>query len=349
MIIGYILKCMASKENLLTELHRWAKRQDENFTTESFAHLLKRLVRDVPNQISQLMTRLTGLTIEEGGWSEAEIDTQVHTRFGTPDISIATPNMTIYVEVKVEAELAEGQAEGYLSALEEIPESQAEVTQLVLLTKYPAPKTVSASVHRTRWHEIIEELEALQKGELPEVAAYLLEQFVDFLASRGMALPRVCSKISSGVRNYISRAGTGTITMSRLDEAEELQPLSGLLSMMNHVIDSSLCSKKSIRFGAGQGEGMGWLGWNIDSMQYFFYIRVASPEVVVFLAYYAPTDPEKYNESVGRLFQENNQWLWEIELDLNESGFFNLKKSAQVSMLVKFVQNSYTMALAMRT
>jgi hypothetical protein len=32
---------MTSRDNLLTELHRWARRQDENFTTESFAHLLK--------------------------------------------------------------------------------------------------------------------------------------------------------------------------------------------------------------------------------------------------------------------------------------------------------------------
>jgi hypothetical protein len=343
---------MESNENLLTELHRWARRQDENFTTESFAHLLKRLVKDVPDQIPSLMERLTGIKAE---WNNVQIDTQVHTRFGTPDLSIITPAMTIYVEVKVEAELADGQAEGYLSALEDLPES-AEVTQLALLTKYPAPQTVAASVHRARWYEIIDELETLQKCELPEVAAYLLRQFVDFLVNRGMAIPRVRSEISGGVREYISRVGDDSIfesgskrpTPDRLHEEKELQPLSDLLSMMNNAIDSSGCCEESIRFGSGQWKGVDWLGWNIDAMQHFFYIRISSPDVLVFQSYLAPTNPEKKESLIGRLYEEDGRWQWENELDLVKSRFFALEKDEQVSTLVNFVQDSYKIATAMQ-
>ena len=36
------------ENNLLVQLHNWAHRQDENFTTDSFAHLLSHLVSAAP-------------------------------------------------------------------------------------------------------------------------------------------------------------------------------------------------------------------------------------------------------------------------------------------------------------
>ena len=339
---------MTSTNNLLSELHRWARRQDENFTTESFSHLLKHLIKDSPNSVGDILRILTGVSLQEGGWKEAVVDTQVHTTYGTPDLSICLDGITIYVEVKVEAELVEGQSEGYLSALEELASSN-EVTQLSLLTKYPAPTTVSSEVHQVRWFEIIEELENLELNESSEVAKFLVSQFNEFLTARGMAIPKIRSGVSSGVRSYISRVGDASIfttgryrTTERLLEESELVPLHDLLSLMALAIELSGVSHNSVRFGSGHTNG-GWLGWNIDGLRCHFHVCAASPDTIVFETY--AIDPTKHDGVIGRVFEDQhqkNQLDWDNSLDLasDDLNFYDLDKSEQIDLLVDFVRKS---------
>ncbi|MGB6848664.1 MAG: hypothetical protein WBG05_10740, partial [Thermoanaerobaculia bacterium] len=51
---------MNADNNLLVELHRWAWRQDENFTTEAFAHLLRHLLSEQPEAGLDLLELLIG-------------------------------------------------------------------------------------------------------------------------------------------------------------------------------------------------------------------------------------------------------------------------------------------------
>jgi hypothetical protein len=336
---------MPPTDNLLLELHRWAHNQDENFTTESFAHLLKHLIKDAPNSVGGLFRTLTGVSLPEEGRKEAVISTQVHTMYGTPDISICLDGITIYVEVKVEAALADGQAEGYLSALEELASSN-EVTQLALLTKYPAPATVSSEVHKVRWFEIIDELEKLELEEFSEVTKFLVSQFIEFLTARGMAIPKIRSGVSSGVRSYLSRVGDASIfttgayrTTGRLLEESELVPLHDLLLLMALAIEQAGVSHNSVRFGSGHSVG-GWLGWNIDGLRCHFHVCVASPDTIVYETY--KIDPAKHDGVIGRVFEGKGLWTWDNSLDLasDDLNFYDLDKSEQIDLLVDFVRKS---------
>ena len=344
---------MVSRDNLLIELHRWAHRQDENFTTEAFAHLLKELIKDIPEEIDSLMHTLTGVDLQQGSWAGAVVDTQVHTKHGTPDVSICLPELTIYIEVKVEAELTDGQAEGYLSALEELAECKD--TKLALLTKYPAPASVSIDVHRARWFEIIDELEKLELQNLSDISSYLIVQSKDFLTAKGMAIPKIRSGISAGVRDYLRSVGDDSLftteiyrVPSRLLDEEQLVPLHDLLSLMAVAIEESGVSTKNVRFGSGRTEGAGWVGWNIDALRCFFYIRVSEPEIVIYQTF--DVNPSMHDGISGRLYEDGNKWTWDVELDLasSELHFFDLDKSNQIQLLSEFVSKSNSIANSLK-
>jgi hypothetical protein len=53
-------------DNLLLRLHRWASRQDENFTTECFAHLLQYLLKNQPAIAFRILDNLTNRKVNCG-------------------------------------------------------------------------------------------------------------------------------------------------------------------------------------------------------------------------------------------------------------------------------------------
>src|SRR5687768_16338557 len=122
--------------NLFLRLHKWAARQDENFLTESLAVVLEQLLVLAPAVGTRLVARLTGgfidLPPEDAG--AIDVQTQVETEHGRPELEIRSPDRLTCVEVKAESELRVGQLEGYRVHL---GESGVERTQLVLLTRYP--------------------------------------------------------------------------------------------------------------------------------------------------------------------------------------------------------------------
>lgn len=76
--------------NLLFRLHRWAWRQDENFLTEAFAHLLTHLVEHEPEVGVRLANKVTGnlLAFDSKVDERVEVRTQVRGIDGKPDIEI---------------------------------------------------------------------------------------------------------------------------------------------------------------------------------------------------------------------------------------------------------------------
>ena len=97
-------------------------------------------------------------------------------------------------------------------------------------------------------------------------------------------------------------------------EDDALRLLHEFLNIVSLAIEQSDISKRGVKFGSGSGEGMGWLGWNIDALNYFFYVRVSHPDTVVLQTY--NIDKSKYDNSHGRVYKDGKAWSWDAELDL---------------------------------
>src|ERR1700688_2325476 len=119
--------------NLLLRLHKWAWRQDENFLTEAFAHLLRQLLESEPEAATELLSLLTAsfLKVRVEDTRLVEVHTQVVETEGRPDLELRTAKQQVYVEVKVESEPGAGQLLRYRRLLRQ---SDAESTLLILLS-----------------------------------------------------------------------------------------------------------------------------------------------------------------------------------------------------------------------
>lgn len=330
------------ENNLLVQLHTWAHRQDENFTTDSFAHLLSHLVSAAPAAAGVILRRLTGLDLVDEEWSGAVIDTQVVTPHGQPDMRIVTRTTVIFVEVKVEAVLERAQPEAYLRALQDVDDSL--VTQLVVLTRYPAPDSIPDAVRRVRWYEMEEELERAMLDLGSGISHHLVEQFRGFLSYRGMAILPVRSGVSGGIRSYQEEHGHDALlfrgkvrSVERMREEESLEPLADLLTAMHRAIEHSSWGHHNLTMSAGADRG-GWIGWNIDRLKYFFYLWFDAPEVVIYQTCYPPIDPSLHDGAFGRVFEDHIGGRWEHSLDLGSlDGFFEAPRKQQLEIMVDFI------------
>jgi hypothetical protein len=94
------------QNNLLVSLQKWAERQDENFTTDAFAHLLRRLVEYDFKLARDILRRITGgwLSLTDQECGAVRIDTQETVEKGRLDIRVSSLNHLGVIEVKVRAE-----------------------------------------------------------------------------------------------------------------------------------------------------------------------------------------------------------------------------------------------------
>jgi hypothetical protein len=89
--------------NLFVSLHKWARNQDENFTTEALAILLQHLCSRDQNAAIRVITKMTkGQTqISHDELHELQIFTQNRSPFGIPDLELQTKTTFVIFEVKV--------------------------------------------------------------------------------------------------------------------------------------------------------------------------------------------------------------------------------------------------------
>ena len=188
--------------NLLTSLHNWAHRQDENFITEAFCHLCRHLLEHAPEAGGEMLHRLTGgfiqLSCDDAG--QASIITQVTTDQGRPDIVIQTPDHLVYVEVKCGSGLGHQQLERYRNALDSQAEYRKDQKYLVLLSRYVVMIVDNGEEpdYACRWFEIADWLEKLCVRD--EVSKYLVRQFLDFLSERNISVQKVGWNLVDGTK-----------------------------------------------------------------------------------------------------------------------------------------------------
>jgi hypothetical protein len=209
------------ENNLLLSLHKWSRRQNENFHTEAFVHLLRHLLKYDSKFAVNLLRRLTGelLDLKPEDAHLVTLTTQIEISTGKPDIEIKTKDHLIYIEVKVEAGLGDRQLKRYRIDLQK--KSAFKSKSLILLTRYPfvfkeddeKPDLI------IYWYEIAEWLESELKEGVVEHSSgsYVIGQFLEFLQARGMTIEQVGQELIS--KDFI----------------QGLQSLNNLMNMLNQI------------------------------------------------------------------------------------------------------------------
>jgi hypothetical protein len=306
--------------NLLLRLHKWAVRQDENFLTEAFAHLLQHLLDHEPEAAVGILEALTGgffrLRSQEAGL--VVVRTQIVLSEGTPDLEIRTPEQLAYVEVKSASEASGEQVRRYRGLLRA---SGIPSTWLVLLTRYP-PALGEEGVQPdfvARWYQVAEWL-SQQRGRyvFNAVSAYLVEQFLSFLEARNMTMGQVTWEMPGGVR-----------------------ALRTLTDMLCEV--ATFCGVRPQPWGSRY-----LIGVYLDKPNYWIGIDYDRPEVLYFRTWNRKVDPGAVERlGVGKVFELTSEpglgWKRELVLDAEDVHFFALSKASQLQALENFLKECLQM------
>jgi hypothetical protein len=311
-------------------LHKWAARQDENFLTESLAVVLEQLLILAPEVGVRLVSKLTGgfIDLPPGDASAIEINTQVETGSGRPDLEIGLTNRLVWIEVKVESALRTGQLEGYRVLLRECGIEQ---TRLVLLTRKPEifQDEDTRPDLEIRWFELADWLE----NELPaveaanEVVAFLARQFLDFLRGRNMNLTQVGKFMPEGLRD--------------------------LASMLDMLFEAAVACKVTAKK-AVYWEPTWSIGINLEGKKYWLGVSSAEPETLWFGTYHCRIDPEKGARLDGEVVEDKSvpgsyRWWRGSELNSESVHFFSRTKVGQMRWLESFLRECLTMARSIET
>jgi hypothetical protein len=204
---------MATTNNLLDSLSRWASSQQENFLTEAFVHLLDHLTESSPRSFAALVTNLSDgvITPNEDTAPDFHVVSQISTDEGAPDIEISGPDSYALVEVKDQSPVNLDQLERYSRLIFDREENKS---CLILLTRYPAPPVESSElVAPVRWTQVSRWLtEIIEEENLDDVASYLASQFMAYLNGKGIVVERVGWELEPGLRQL-------TLLKSMFEEA----------------------------------------------------------------------------------------------------------------------------------
>lgn len=316
------------KNNLLLALHKWAedRRQDENFTTEVFAYMLKHWIWAEPSFGRGVLSKLISdfLKLTDTDCSELDAITQRRVDGNQPDIRIETRDardLQIIVEVKVREPVNWLQIKGYS---DELRDSGCTRTCLVLLTRdlpflegHPEAALVGSYV---RWHGVAEHIRRELKGNRigDPVSKYLADQLLEFLKARRITMEKVGSDLVGGVRS-----------------------LENLIVMLEETI-----KKKSDKAGwqpkTKYMEG-GWSGVYFGpNNSYWCGVSHDDGGSLVFQAYGRAkhtTNPIGGWEWIREGKREREEDVLRYKLRLNGDGFFEGNADAQYDQIDKFVSD----------
>lgn len=335
-------------ENLFFNLHKWAIRQDENFTTEAFAYLLNHLLMYEPIIAINIFRRMTDgfLDLNQDQAEKVQITTQTIIDEGKPDIEISMDEFLIYVEVKIDSEIGENQLTKYKDSLNN---SNDKKTRLILLSRYPLTSSINGEPdYAIRWYQIADWLEnELKNDQINAVSKYFIDQFYGFLKKRNLTISKVKSEVSNGLKSYQKRFGDIAESLKRMRSFEkmnsdkDLHPLRDLLKLMDQAL-TSIETETKPRLESGKMKG-GWAGYVFDRLKYALCIYYSQPENLVFETVNLKINANKYNGELGVIWQEGKKLMWRNELNLADLDiqFFSSTKKTQLKIIEDFLKQSY--------
>jgi hypothetical protein len=308
---------LADNNNLLIRLRRWVHRQDENFTTEAFAHVLQRLLDHEPQAAARFLKHLTGgvVDLQPEEVLEVHLRTQITTAAGRPDVEIRTKRHLVFLEAKVKSGLGYRQLERYR---EDLLKSGFPITALVLLTRYPVvlDKLGENPDHCVRWHGLADWLAMeLVGGSLRDpVSRYVIEQFIGFLSKRGMTMEQVGPEMITG-----------------------LHAMCNFLAMLAEA--ASAC-----KLSVGQSSMLPDIGYYRDKKQYWIGFDCDEPGLLYAETYMARIDLDRAKElGKGDLLRPDRDTpsgqvlSLTLNLTAEEVYFFARSRASQMQCLEKFI------------
>ena len=299
-----------AENNLLAALHNWATGQDENFTTDSFVHLLNHLIQSDPNAAILVLSRLSdsNIQMEEPDIKKLTIESQVQTDYGIPDIVIKSDRLIWVIEVKVEHKVDLDQLRRYRQYIES---KEYEVKFLTLITRRPFS---AASLEYNpdsffRWHNLVDWFDEINVEDV--VSEYLVEQFVWFLKYKGIAMERVGWELIEGVKSFES-----------------------LINMIVECL-TNLEIPLTMTYGS-----KGWHGCQLARFEGYVGIYLYEPNLVYFETQINLNGKNPDNLKFGEVNQDGN-WMRILNLAAEEVHFFARTKASQLRYLESFINESY--------
>ena len=344
-------------ENLLITNFKKTKRQEENYTTEAFASLLRYLVANESQFAWRLINLLTQrkFNLKDYNPNEVVIRTQVATSLGRPDIEIVAPNYLIYIENKIEARMEKSQIQRYKRALKR---SSNNKTLLLLISKYRMKSSKGADCY-IRWYQIAKWLEDSSSCLKSKESHMRVIKFLGFLHHRYLALEPATTRVSPSLRKYLQREGKDSLSFRPMKHSSELRddpyliPLRKLLNVMAFSIESTF-PNNSFGFSNrtwGLKKEYTAIGFNIE-FRYDFFIDINLPDMVLFRA---PMRRHSIrNASIRRRLNPPPDlghgeitrvahlvyWLAQLKLTYKEFSFFTKSFDDQIKRLINFMKQS---------
>ena len=336
-------------ENLLIANFRKVKLQEENYTTEAFASLLRYLVRNERWFSFGLFNLLTQRKFNSMNFEPNEIiiRTQTTTDSGRPDIEIFAPDFLIYIENKVEARLERNQIERYKSALENSGNTN---TLLILISKYRMKFQEYPDIY-IRWFEIAEWIER-EINQLKSNEAFTkVAQFLEFLRYRYLAPDPATTRVAPSLKKYLQREGKDSLTSryitrsSRLGEDPDLIPLRKLLNVMAFSIERTFPVDNFgfINSTWGRKRERTATGFNIE-YRYDFFININQSDILLFRATMRSKLKPNPKLGHGKLLRVGHIVYWIAKLKLTDKNisFFSKSFDKQVALLSNFMKKGRT-------
>jgi hypothetical protein len=312
--VGSLVASKQSENNLLVALHKYAHQQDENFTTESFVHLLRHLQVHDPDMACVLFSVLTDqhLLVTQDDCRTLAITTQQKHEQGVTDIIIRGPDKYVIVEVKIESQPGWKQLDRYNELLGGRPEK---FTFLVLLSRFPVdPAEVEKTGAHVRWNRVARTLKDGRKTLVHSTSMFLVEQFLDFLRERGMAVDKVSWELVRGMES--------------------------LKSLMSEIYEATATSKDIKKRAVGGNAQSNGIGFSIETTVCWAGIYYSKPQTVLFEAYkIARSAAEKLR--IGRVESQGKgvfKWVNELDLESEAVHFFALSPDNQQRRMEEFIR-----------
>jgi hypothetical protein len=310
-----------AQSNLFVRLHKWASRQDENFLTESFAFMLQYLIEEEPQAAAGLLQALTGgfLSLEPVEARAVTVRTQIVTGEGTPDLSLRLMDRLAFIEVKSESAASATQLDKYRKLLHD---SGIARTRLLLLTRHVVdllPEDL-ADVFCIRWYQVADWLEAERRRyTFKAVSAFLVEQFLGLLGTKGMTMGQVTWELTGGIR--------------------------ALRNFMNMLVEAAHVAGVKVQAKAYTSE----TGVFLDGHNYWLGINYDYPDRLLFQTWNRPVRPDAAQVlGVGDVHEWNNKkghgWGRELDLTAEDVHFYARPRASQMQVLETFIRESMTMA-----
>jgi len=302
--------------NLLLRLHKWAWRQDENFLTEAFAHLLQYLLENEPEAAVGLIKALTkgAIDIPAAEARLVALRTQALSAEGIPDLELRTTTHLAYFEVKGESATGTTQLSRYRKLLQE---SELPNRALVLLTRYPAslsPEEENAEAILARWYQVAECL-MLESGHyvFKPISSFLVNQFLTFLGARNMSIGQVTWEFSGGIRALRS------LTDMLYEAASSRDPRAQIIGTKRYM------------------------GVYLNKRAYWIGVYFDQQELLFFETYNQPVNKDSAETlGVGTVYEWSSGngfgWKRELKLESEEVHFFARSKANQMQVLENYLR-----------